>query len=79
MPGVPTIVDESTLINYEAGFKGPLDRNLQLAASAFFMDYDKMHLDAQVLEEGFVPDEFNTTPLAEFTSTIPDTEVYGLD
>ena len=44
------------------------------------MDYDKMHLDAlQVLEEGFVPDEFNTTPLAEFTSAIPDTEVYGLE
>ena len=81
VPGVPTIVDESTLINYEAGFKGTyLDGKLQLAASAFFMDYDKMHLDAlQVLEEGFVPDQFNTTPLAEFTSAIPDTEVYGLE
>ena len=44
------------------------------------MDYDKMHLEAlQVLEAGFVPDQFNPTPLAEFVSAIPDTEVYGVE
>ena len=81
VPGVPTVVEESTLTNYEAGFKGTyLDGRLQLAAGAFFMDYDKMHLEAlQVLEAGFVPDQFNPTPLAEFVSAIPDTEVYGVE
>ncbi len=81
VPGVPTVVEESTLTNYEAGFKGNyFDGRLQLAASAFFMDYDKMHLDAlQVLEEGFVPGQFDETPLAEFVSAIPDTEVYGVE
>ena len=47
IPGVQTSVEESTLINYEAGIKGTyLDGRLQLAASAFYMDYDKMHLTA---------------------------------
>ena len=81
VPGVPTIVDESTLTNYEAGIKGTyLDGRLQLAVGAFLMEYDKMHLDAlQVLSGGFTPGQFETTPLAEFTSAIPDTEVWGLE
>ena len=81
IPGVPSVVEESTLTNYEAGMKGTyLDNRLQLAVGGFIMDYDKMHLDAlQVLTEGFNPGQFDNTPLAEFTSAIPDTEVWGLE
>ena len=81
IPGVPTVVEESTLINYEAGVKGTyFDGRLQLAASAFYMDYDKMHLAArQDLAGGFTPDPFTGTPLAEYIAAIPDTEVYGLE
>ena len=81
VPGVPTVVDESTLVNYEAGIKGTyMDGRLQLAASAFFMDYDKMHLAAfQPLAGGFTANPFNDTPLAEYVAAIPDTEVYGVE
>ena len=81
VPGVPTVVEESTLTNYEAGVKGTyMDGRLQLAASAFFMDYDKMHLAAvQELSGGFTPDVYTDTPLAEYIAAIPDTEVYGVE
>ncbi len=81
VPGVPTIVDESTLVNYELGVKGTyLDGRLQLAVGAFFMDYDKMHLAAlQDLSGGFTPDPFNNTPLAEYIAAIPNSDVYGLE
>ena len=81
VPGVPTTVEESTLTNYEAGFKGSyLEGRLQLAASAFYMDYDKMHLNAiQVYQGDFIPNEFDQSPLAEFVSAIPDSKVYGLE
>ena len=81
VPGVPTIVDESTLINYELGVKGTyLDGRLQLAVGAFFMDYDKMHLAAlQELSGGFTPDPANPTPLAEYIAAIPNSDVYGVE
>ena len=81
IPGVPTVVDESTLINYEGGVKGTyLDGRLQLAASAFYMDYDKMHLAAtQELGGGFTPDVYYGTPLAEFIDAIPNSKVKGLE
>ena len=81
IPGVPTVVEESTLINYEGGFKGTyLDGRLQLAASAFYMDYDKMHLAAtQELGGGFTPDMYYGTPLAEFIAAIPNSKVKGLE
>ena len=81
VPGVPVLVEESTLINYEAGVKGSYwDGRLQLAVSPFFMVYDKMHLAAiQPLTEGFTPDPTAGSPLAEFTSAVPDTEVWGLE
>ena len=81
VPGVPTIVDESTLMNYEFGVKGTwLDGRLQMAASAFYMDYDKMHLAAtQELSGGFTPDQFAETPLAEYIAAIRDSKVYGVE
>ena len=81
IPGVPTVVDESTLINYEAGIKGTyLDGRLQLATSAFYMDYDKMHLAAtQELAGDFTPGIYNGTPLAEYIAAIPNSKVYGLE
>ena len=81
MPGVPTVVEESTLQNYELGVKGTyLDGRLQIAAGAFFMNYDKMHLAAtQDLEGDFVPSPTQETPLAEYIAAIPDTEVWGLE
>jgi len=81
IPGVPTVVEESTLINYEGGVKGTyLDGRLELAASAFYMDYDKMHLAAtQELGGGFTPDMYYGTPLAEFIAAIPNSKVKGLE
>ena len=81
VPGVPTVVEESTLINYEAGIKGTfLDDRLQLAVGGFFMNYDKMHLAAtQELTTGFTPGQFAETPLAEYIAAIPDTHVLGLE
>lgn len=81
VPGVPSVVEESTLTNYEAGVKGMyLDGRLQLAVSAFRMNYDKMHLDAvQELSGGFRPGQFDQTPLAEYTAAIPDTKVWGVE
>jgi len=81
IPGVPTVVEESTLINYEGGVKGTyLDGRFQLAASAFYMDYDKMHLAAtQDLSGGFTPDPSSPSPLAEYIAAIPDSKVYGLE
>ncbi len=81
VPGVPEIVEESTLTNFEAGIKGTyLDGRLQLAASAFLMEYDKMHLAAtQELSGDFVPSPQAETPLAEYVAAIPDSEVYGVE
>jgi iron complex outermembrane receptor protein len=85
VPGIPEVVEESTMTNFEAGLKGTyLDGRLQLAVSAFLMEYDKMHLAAvQPLtgagQGGIVVRADNPTPLFEYTSAIPDTEVYGLE
>jgi outer membrane receptor protein involved in Fe transport len=81
VPGVPTVVEESTLENYEIGYKGTtFDGRLQLAVGAFYMNYDKMHLAAtQDLSGGFTPDQFAETPLAEYIAAIPDTKVWGLE
>jgi outer membrane receptor protein involved in Fe transport len=85
VPGIPSVVEESTLTNYEAGIKGMyLDGRLQLAVGAFFMDYDKMHMAAtQPLtgagQNGIVVRADNPTPLFEYTSAIPGTDVYGLE
>ena len=79
--GVPSVVEESTLTNYEAGIKGNyLDGRLQMALAGFMMNYDAMHLDAvQELSGGFQPGQFDQTPLAEYTAAIPDTKVWGLE
>ncbi len=81
VPGVPTVVEESTLVNYEVGIKGTyLDDRLQVAVGAFFMNYDKMHLAAtQELSGGFTPGQFSETPLAEYIAAIPDTHVQGVE
>ncbi|MEL7185150.1 MAG: hypothetical protein AAFN50_01795, partial [Pseudomonadota bacterium] len=81
VPGVPTTVDESTLINYEAGYKGTLmDGRLQLAAGAFYMDYDKMHWAAtQTLSGNVQPNPNATSPLFEYIAAIPDSKVMGVE
>ena len=81
VPGVPTVVEESTLINYESGIKGTyLDGRLQLAVGGFLMNYDKMHLAAtQELAGGFTPGQYNDTPLAEYIAAIPDSWVRGVE
>ena len=62
--GVPSVVEESTLTNYEAGIKGNyLDGRLQMALAGFMMNYDAMHLDAvQELSGGFQPCLLYTSP-----------------
>lgn len=83
IPGVPTTVEESTLINYEAGIKGTwLDGRMQLATSVFYMDYDKMHLTTvQELPPGFDQPQLGAdqSPLGEYIAAIPNSKVYGLE
>lgn len=83
IPGVPTSVEESTLINYEAGIKGTwMDGRMQLATSVFYMDYDKMHLTAaQELPPGFTQPQLSAdqSPLSEYIAAIPNSKVYGLE
>jgi outer membrane receptor protein involved in Fe transport len=81
VPGVPVLVEESTLINYELGLKGTyFDGRLQLATGAYLMNYDKMHLAAiQPLTGSFTPAPDASSPLAEYTAAIPDTDVWGLE
>ena len=81
IPGVPTIVEESTLINYEFGIKGTyLDGRFQMATGLFFMDYDKMHLAAtQAPTDGAVINPTAESPLVEYVAAIPNSEVYGLE
>ena len=81
VPGVPTTVEESTLINYEGGYKGTvMDGRLQLAVGAFYMDYDKMHWAAtQSLSGNIQPNPNATSPLFEYIAAIPDSKVYGLE
>ena len=81
VPGVPTVVEESTLDNYEIGLKGTyLDGRAQIAVGGFWMVYDRMHLAAtQDLTGGFIPPATAETPLAEYIAAIPDTDVWGLE
>lgn len=81
VPGVPTVVEESTLVNYEIGSKGTyLDGRLQLSLGAFYMDYDKMHLAATQALAGDIPvNPTSESPLFEYTAAIRDSKIYGVE
>jgi iron complex outermembrane receptor protein len=84
VPGsVPPFIKEETLVNYELGGKGLfLDSRLQLAATAWYNDFQDYQLAAvQAAPPGIeipVP-EWNESPYYEYTDNIPDTNIWGLD
>ena len=82
IPGVDLpFVEEETLVNYEAGAKGLyLDSRLQLAIGFWFNDYDGYQLaGVQPPPPGLQLPSFTSTPLAEYTSNIDDTQIWGAD
>ncbi len=84
LPGqVPPYIEEETLINYELGAKGYfLDSRLQLSAGLWHNAFDNYQLTAnQEPPPGVrIPvSVYSTTPLAEFTTNIPDTTIRGAD
>lgn len=82
LPGVQApLIEEETVVNYEAGMKGLfLDSRLQLAIGAWFNDFQGYQLNGeQPPPPGFQLPAFNATPLAEYTSNIDDTTIWGLD
>jgi iron complex outermembrane receptor protein len=84
-------IKEETLINYETGVKGLfLDQRLNMRAAAFFQDYDDRQQVAT--QDAGLPvcsgapiddfgclEPFADSPLVEFTTNIPDSEVWGFE
>ena len=82
IPGVdPPLIEEETLANYEVGMKGLfLDSRLQLAIGLWFNDFDGFQLNGtQPPPPGLQLPAFTDTPLAEYTSNIDDTQLWGAD
>ena len=82
IPGVdPPLIEEETLVNYEIGTKGLfLDSRLQLAAALWFNDFEGYQLNGlQPPPPGLSLPSFTNTPLAEYTSNIDDTQIWGAD
>ena len=82
IPGVDLpFIEEETLVNYEAGVKGLyLDSRLQIAAGLWLNDYDGFQLaGVQPPPPGLQLPAFTSTPLAEYTSNIDDTQIWGAD
>ena len=82
VPGVdPPLIEEETLVNYEAGAKGLfLDSRLQLAVAFWYNDYQGFQLAGlQPPPPGLQLPSFSNTPLAEITSNIDDTKIWGVD
>ena len=77
--GIDPIVDETTMLNYEAGLKGLfLDGRLQLNTAVFFQQYEGFHLS------GFQPSGGTngpqaTSPYPEFTDNVDGTEIWGVE
>ena len=82
VPGVdPPLIEEETLVNYEAGIKGLfLDSRLQLTVGVWYNDYQGFQLNGlQPPPPGLQLPSFSNTPLAEITSNIEDTKIWGVD
>ena len=82
IPGVDLpFVGEETLVNYEAGIKGLFfDSKLQFVTGFWYNDFDGYQLSGlQPPPEGFMLPSWSETPLAEFTSNIDGTTIWGLD
>ena len=82
IPGVDLpFVEEETLVNYEVGMKGLyLDSKLQLTVGLWFNDYDGFQLSGnQPPPPGLQLPSYSDTPLAEYTSNIDDTRIWGAD
>ena len=82
VPGVdPPLIKEETLVNYEAGAKGLyLDSRLLLTIGFWYNDYQGFQLAGlQPPPPGLQLPSFSNTPLAEITSNIDDTKIYGAD
>ena len=84
-------IKAETLINYETGLKGLfLDQRLNMRAAAFFQDYDDRQQVATQdpglpVCSGAPGDEFGcltpfaSSPLQEYTSNTPDSEIWGFE
>ena len=82
-------IKKETLINYEAGVKGLfLDGRLNARAAAFFQDYDdRQHVASMdpglpICADGLTGpciEPTATSPILEFTTNIPDSEIWGLE
>lgn len=82
IPGVDLPkVGEETLVNYEIGTKGLfLDERLLLVTGFWYNDFDGYQLAGeQPPPPGLQLPSFNATPLAEYTSNIDDTTIWGAD
>ncbi len=82
LPGVEApLVDEETLVNYEVGLKGLfLDSRLEVAGGVWLNDFQGYQLNGeQPPPPGLQLPQFTNTPLAEYTSNIDDTRIWGLD
>ncbi len=82
--GVGTIlgnlVEEETLINYEAGIKGLfLDQRLNLRAAAFYNDYDGYQINAIQHRVSLLESPFSESPLVEFIDNIDGTTIWGVE
>ena len=74
-------VGEETLINFEVGVKSQsTDQRLTLTSSAFYSLYDDMQIDLmQNYPPGAAISPQAKSPLVEFTSNIPTSDLYGLE
>lgn len=82
IPGLEVpFIEEETLVNYEVGAKGLyLDSRLRLTVGLWRADYDGFQLNGnQPPREGFHLPVWSSTPLAEYTSNIDDTTLWGVD
>ena len=82
VPGVdPPLIEEETLVNYEVGTKGLfMDSRLQITAGLWYNDYQGFQLNGlQPPPPGLQLPSYSNTPLAEITSNIDDTTIWGVD
>ena len=82
IPGLEVpFIEEETLVNYELGAKGIyLDSRLRLTVGLWRAEYDGFQLNGnQPPPEGLRLPVWSDTPLAEYTSNIDDTTLWGAD
>lgn len=82
IPGLELpFIEEETLVNYEVGAKGIyLDARLRFTMGLWLSDYDGFQLSGnQPPPPGLQLPSWSNTPLAEYTSNIDGTRIWGAD